>query len=70
MNCIAINEITNRVYITDNMSSNLLVLDGTTNQLTLRPVGSYPVFVTVNPANNRVYVSNSNDATVNVIDEN
>ncbi len=52
------------------MSSNLLVIDGATNEVSLRPVGAYPSFVTVNPANNRVYVSNSGDATVDVLDEN
>ena len=70
LSSIAINETTNRVYVTDNDSTNLLVIDGATNQVTLRPVGTYPVFVSVNPANNRVYVSNSNDAAVTVIDEN
>ncbi|HKC55196.1 MAG TPA: hypothetical protein VKC35_03695, partial [Vicinamibacterales bacterium] len=59
-----------RIYVTDGMSSNLLVIDGATNEVSLRPVGAYPSFVTVNPANNRVYVSNSGDATVDVLDEN
>jgi DNA-binding beta-propeller fold protein YncE len=52
------------------MSTNLLVIDGATQEVTLRPVGSSPGFVTVNPANNRVYVSNGNDGTVTIIDEN
>jgi YVTN family beta-propeller protein len=70
LNSVAINEVTNRIYVTDGMSSNLLVIDGATNHVSLRPVGAYPSFVTVNPANNRVYVSNSGDATVDVLDEN
>ena len=42
---------------------------GTRTKCRLRPVPLYSSFVTVNPANDRVYVSNSNDATVTVIQE-
>jgi hypothetical protein len=56
-------------YLTDFMSTNLIVIDGNTNEVSLRPVPLYSSFVTVNPANGRVYVSNSNDATVTVIQE-
>ena len=51
------------------MSTNLIVIDGNTNEVSLRPVPLYSSFVRVNPANDRVYVSNSNDATVTVIQE-
>lgn len=61
--------MTNTIYLTDFMSTNLIVIDGNTNEVSLRPVPLYSSFVTVNPANDRVYVSNSNDATVTVIQE-
>ena len=66
---VAINEVTNTIYVTDFMSTNLIVIDGVTNELSLRPVPLYSSFVTVNPVHNRVYVSNSNDATVTIIQE-
>jgi YVTN family beta-propeller protein len=66
---VAINEVTNKIYLTDFMSTNLIVIDGNTNEVSLRPVPLYSSFVTVNPVNNRVYVSNSNDATVTVVQE-
>src|SRR5262245_35496293 len=66
---LEINEGANKVYLPDVMSNHLIVIDGNTNELSLRPVPLYSSFVTVNPANNRVYVSNSNDSTVTVIEE-
>jgi DNA-binding beta-propeller fold protein YncE len=55
--------VTNTIYVTDSMSTNLIVIDGNTNDVSVRPV-PYPNFVTVNPANYRVYVSNSNGVTI------
>jgi DNA-binding beta-propeller fold protein YncE len=69
LSSVAINEATNTIYVTDSMSTNLIVIDGTTNEVSLRHVPLYSSFVTVNPANNRVYVSNSNDATVTIIQQ-
>jgi YVTN family beta-propeller protein len=69
LNAISVNEVTNRIYVVDNMSSNLIVVDGATNEVSLRPVGSYPYGATVNTATNKVYVSSSNDGTVTIISE-
>ena len=64
LSSVAINEVTNKIYLTDSMSTNLIVIDGNTNDVSVWPVPPYPNFVTVNPANNRVYVSNSNGVTI------
>jgi YVTN family beta-propeller protein len=64
LSSVAVNEVTNTIYVTDSMSTNLIVIDGNTNDVSVRPGPPYPNFVTVNPANNRVYVSNSNGVTI------
>ena len=64
LSSVAVNEVTNTIYVTDSMSTNLIVIDGNTNDVSVRPVPPYPNFVTVNPANNGVYVSNSNGVTI------
>ena len=66
---LSVNEITNRIYVTDNMAEDLNVIDGATNQVTLRPVWTYPGGTTITPATNRVYVSHPNDGTVTIISE-
>jgi YVTN family beta-propeller protein len=65
----AVNEVTNMVYLVDTMQTNLLVIDGNTNEVTLRPLQFYPSSVTVDPASNRVYVSHISNGCISVISE-
>ena len=78
---VAANSTTNRVYVTNQNSNNVSVIDGATNTeidtdgnpgngITRIPVGSGPVGVAVNITNNRIYVNNFSwgSGSVSVID--
>jgi RHS repeat-associated protein len=66
---LAVNPSTNRIYVTNNSSDNVSVIDGATNTVVATvPVGDAPVGVAVNPSTNRIYVANYDDDTVTVID--
>jgi DNA-binding beta-propeller fold protein YncE len=66
---VVVNEVTNKVYVVDSMSRNLLVVDGTTNEITFRTLEFNPNLVAVNPANNRVYVSHLGEGLISIISE-
>lgn len=66
---IAVNAATNRVYVTNEFSNNVSVLDGASGAvLATVPTGPRPQYIAVNPATNRVYVSNGGDSSQTVID--
>jgi YVTN family beta-propeller protein len=72
---VAVNPVTNKVYVANILGNSVTVIDGTTNGTTTvaLPVGSYPRGVAVNPVTNKVYVANTGDGisssnTVTVID--
>ena len=76
---VAVNSTTNRIHVTNWGSDNVSVIDGATNTeidtdgnpangITRIPVGSYPQGIAANPATGRVYVANSSDNSVSVID--
>ncbi len=56
---IAINPVTNKVYVTNLSDSSVTVIDGATNTTVTVLVGSLPRAVALNPANNRIYVANA-----------
>ncbi len=66
---VAVNPSTNRIYVVNEYSNNISVIDGAGNTVvgTPVPVGSYPLGVTVNPTTNRIYVANSGSNNVTVI---
>ena len=66
---VAVNAATNRVYVTNEFSNNVTVLDAMTGALvTTVAVGPRPQYVAVNPVTNKVYVANQTANTVTVID--
>ncbi|MGO4883373.1 MAG: YncE family protein [Bryobacteraceae bacterium] len=65
---MAVNPVTNQVYLVDPANSALKVVNGATNAVTSYPVGASPEAVAVNPITNLVYVANSNGNSVTVID--
>jgi YVTN family beta-propeller protein len=65
---IAINSVTNRIYVANQGSNNVTVIDGASNSTATISVGTSPVAVAVNPVANRVYVANQGSNTVTVID--
>lgn len=55
---VAVNPITNRVYVASRNNDRLMVLDGATNEvIDIIPVGDEPFGVAVNPVTNKIYVS-------------
>jgi YVTN family beta-propeller protein len=68
-NGVAVNVVTNKVYITSKQNNRLMVLDGNTQVLIADiAVGQRPFGVAVNPATNRVYVAGFDDGRLSVID--
>src|SRR6266704_2192186 len=65
---VAVNPVTNKIYVANNCSNNVTVIDGATNSSTAVNAGPSPSAVAVNPMTNRVYVgsnlSSANNVTV------
>ena len=68
---IAVNPITNMVYVTYLGSNSVSVIDGKTNSVVSTiPIGSYTCDLAVNPITNKIYVDSCQSNTVFVIDGN
>lgn len=66
---IAINSETNRIYITNEINNNVIVIDGETNKIiSTISVGNTPTNVTVNSNIDRIYVVNMGSNDISVID--
>lgn len=65
---IAVNAATNRIYVANEFSNDVTVIDGTTNAVATVPVGPRPQYIAVSAVTNRIFVSNGGDATLSVID--
>jgi YVTN family beta-propeller protein len=65
---VAVNPVTNKVYVPNYSSGTVTVIDGATHNTATVPVGSQPYAVAVNPVTNKVYVANLGSGTVTVID--
>ena len=61
------NPVTNKIYVANNGSGGVSVIDGATNTTTSPGVGTFPSAVVVNPVTNNVYVANTNGNSVSVI---
>jgi YVTN family beta-propeller protein len=63
---IAVNIALNKIYVANQGSNNVTVIDGATNSTTTVPVGTRPSAIAVNPVTATAYVANagSNDVTV------
>jgi YVTN family beta-propeller protein len=66
---VAVNPVSKNVYVTNEFSNTISVIDGITQRVTdTITVGSFPYGVAVNPFNDRIYVTNRGSNTVTVID--
>ncbi len=65
---VAVNPVTNKIYVANFGSNNVTVIDGATNTTTTVAAGTNPFAVAVNPATNTIYVANDQSANVTVID--
>jgi YVTN family beta-propeller protein len=67
---LAVNALTNRIYVANQLSNNVSVIDGTTNSV-ITTIGGFssPVGVGVNPQTNLIYVGNAGGSnSLSVID--
>jgi YVTN family beta-propeller protein len=65
---IAVNPVTNRIYVANEFSDNVTVIDGATNATATVAVGPRPQYIVANPSTNRIYVSNGGNASQSIID--
>lgn len=67
---VAVNEKTNRIYVTNFLSNTISVIDGATNTVikTIDAEAEAPCAAAVNSATNKIYVANCNAGLVTVID--
>jgi YVTN family beta-propeller protein len=65
---VAVNAVTNRVYVANTGSNNVTVIDGASNTTTTVTAGRSPNAVAVNAVTNKIYVTNNLDSSVTVID--
>src|SRR6202158_4430055 len=65
---IALNPVTNKIYLANAGSSNLAVIDRASNALTTVKTGEIPCAVAVDSVANPVYAVNSASDNVTVID--
>lgn len=66
---IAINFATNRLYVANEFSNNVSVIDNSSNKVVaVIDVGFTPADIKINPATNLIYVSNSGSNDVSLID--
>src|SRR5258708_10753576 len=66
---VAVNPVTNKIYVANYNSANVTVIDGATNSTTTVNAGTKPTAVAVNPVTNEIYVANQMSNNVTVITE-
>jgi YVTN family beta-propeller protein len=65
---IAVNPVTNQVYVALDGNSGIAVIDGTSKTVTATiAAGAQPSAIAVNPATNKIYVANSGSGSLAVI---
>ncbi len=67
---VAANLTTNKIFVVNQASNNLTVIDGGSNATFTVKVGLSPSAVAVNPITNKIYVANTVGNTVTVVDGN
>ncbi len=66
-NAIDVNRKTNKIYVSNELSKSVTVVDGITNATQSVAVGTNPRAVAVNEVTDKIYVANYNSNTVTVI---
>ncbi len=65
---IAVDPSTNHIYVANESSDSVTVVDGATHATSTVPVGRRPQYMALNPTTAKVYVSSGADSTLAVID--
>jgi YVTN family beta-propeller protein len=64
---IAVDQVSDRIYVTDAMSNNVTVIDGATNTPVTILAGTEPYSLIVNSVTGRVYITDSGSNNISVI---
>jgi YVTN family beta-propeller protein len=59
---MAVNTVTNKIYVANYVSGNVTIIDGATNSTATVTAGLRPVAVAVNEATNKIHVANHGSA--------
>ena len=65
---VAVNPVTNKIYVANVGGKNVTVIDGATNFTTTVNAGTQPSSIGVNPVTNKIYVANAISNNVTVIE--
>jgi YVTN family beta-propeller protein len=65
---LAVNPANSKIYVANQNSNNVTVIDEATYSTATIPVGALPTAIAANPATNEIYVANQNRNNVTVID--
>src|SRR5689334_6175067 len=63
---VAVNPVTNKIYVANNLSNTVTEIDGQTYVTTPINVGSAPTCIAVAPATNKIYVTNSGGSLTSI----
>ncbi|HLJ85226.1 MAG TPA: YncE family protein [Candidatus Angelobacter sp.] len=64
---LAVNSATNKIYVANNDSASVTVIDGATNSTVDVLVDSHPIAVAVNETTNKIYVANKGATDITII---
>lgn len=64
---VAVNTATNNIFVANNASDNVTVIDGITNKTSRLAAGTEPFAIAVDPVTNKIYVVNGGSADVTVM---
>lgn len=65
---VAVNASSNKIYVLNQQSNNVTVIDGTTDLTATVATGGYPMALAINSVTNKIYVVNADDDSMTVID--
>jgi YVTN family beta-propeller protein len=65
---VAVNSVTNKIYVADAGSNSVTVIDGSSESTTTVAVGASPSALAVNTVTNKIYVANRLSSSVTIID--
>ncbi len=65
---IAVNPVTNKIYVANQNSDDVTVIDGVSNITATLASGDQPYAIAVNPVTNKIYVANAGGDNITVID--
>src|SRR3954471_1840042 len=65
---VAINTVTDKIFVANEFSDSVTVIDGATNGTRTVPVCKRPQYIAVNTRTNKIYVNCATDSSLTVID--